>query len=238
MSVASERSSRVMPCFSSSALPWSASSWPSPGGERLGVLAVLGGVEEVDDAADVLRDDVDALRERRHVGVPGVDELDVGAVAGLREQLVVHRGDQRGLGEVLARDRHRALVARPGRRGCRRRAWSRGRRRRTPWRGGWSRRRAPRRVSVVPAWSPLVCPAAPEGSRVSGERVWPAAQPPTASASGVQPRGRLRRFRVSRPAPADRLRVRVDGALQRRRAAARATSATSATTTAPASPLP
>ena len=40
----------------------SASSWPSPAVSGLAFGAVLGGVEEVDDAADVLGDDVDALR--------------------------------------------------------------------------------------------------------------------------------------------------------------------------------
>ena len=49
--------------------------------EGLGVAAVLLGVEEVDDAADVFRHDVDAVGEGRHVGVAGVDQLGLDGVA-------------------------------------------------------------------------------------------------------------------------------------------------------------
>ena len=79
--------------------------------ERLGVVAVLDGVEEVDDAADVLRDHVDRAGEVLHVGVAGVDQLDRGVVAGVGEEQLVHRGHQRGLGEGLGGDRDRPAGA-------------------------------------------------------------------------------------------------------------------------------
>ena len=82
--------------------------------ERLGLVAVGLGVEEVDDAADVFGDDVDVAGEGRHVGVARVDQLGVHRVAGVLQELLVHRGDEGGLREVLPGDGHRALVAAAG----------------------------------------------------------------------------------------------------------------------------
>ena len=126
VSVAGEMSSSVMPAASSRSAPSAASSAPVTGLERLGVAAVLLGVEEVDDATDVFRHDVDAVGEGRHVGVARVDQLGLDGVAGVLEQLLVHRGDERGLGEVLAGDRDRPLVGGGRRLG---RVWLRRRRR-------------------------------------------------------------------------------------------------------------
>ncbi|CAB4714758.1 unannotated protein [freshwater metagenome] len=76
--------------------------------EGLRLVTVGDAVEVVDDAADVLRHDVDAAGEVGHVGVTGVDELDVGVVALGLEELLVHRGDERRLREALRGDRDRA----------------------------------------------------------------------------------------------------------------------------------
>ncbi len=93
VSVAAEGLSRVMPARFSSGLGVGDGLGRVGRAYRLGVRAVVGAVEELEDAADVLGDHVDALGEHLHVDVAGADQLDVGCVAGLLQYAGVQVGD-------------------------------------------------------------------------------------------------------------------------------------------------
>ena len=105
LSVAAEGSSSVIPAFFSSGWASAIDCVGVGEGHRRGVAAVVGAVEELEDAADVLGNDVDALGEHLHVDVAGADELHLRGVARLLQHAGVEVGDDLGLGEVLARDR-------------------------------------------------------------------------------------------------------------------------------------